>query len=244
MKKNELLRAIKLGILDYKIKTKETKLSKYWPILSIYFTAISISIIYTILLGKNDDIYSLNVIIGYIIWSYLVNVSSELCYTYSKYKHIIMRSDNTLIFNIVRDQTRITIGFLYCILISLLFIRFADKFNIWTIPEVLLIVIITIIYGLILGTISAVVNMRYKDYSQILNAIIQGVFFITPIVWIDNPITAKYRIFELSPFFALFSETRSLLLVNEFTLYSLNITLSIVIGGVIAYILYVSIEHK
>jgi ABC-type polysaccharide/polyol phosphate export permease len=120
----------------------------------------------------------------------------------------------------------------------------ADKFNFWTIPSILIVSLILIFWALILGTISAVLNMGFKDYPQILNVVIQGTFFITPIVWINNPITEKYKFFELNPFFSLFIESRNILFYNKFSLHSINVLISMGVGAALAYYLYKSAKNN
>ena len=226
-----------MGYIDYKAKQNETSFGKYWPVFSVYFTAIIISEIFTSIMGA-DDLYSLNVILGYVIWFYIANTVSDCCYTYDRYRYQMQIFSVSFYMFILRDLTRLTIPFIHCLIISCIFIRLADFFTIFTIPIMILVSVIVLSFTINFAFISAMLRIKFPDYTNILNTLIQGLFFITPIVWITNPLIDLFPFFTLNPLFILFSEIRHLVIFQEFTFDSVILLTIIIISSLITICLY------
>jgi len=223
--------------MDYKAKQRETSFGKYWPVFSIYFTAIAISEIFSTIMGA-DELYSLNVILGYVIWFYIANTAAECCFTYDRYKHLMQSFSVSFYVFILRDLTRLTIPFMHCLLISFVFIRLADVFTILTIPIMFLVFVMVVCFTINIAFISALLRIRYPDYTHILNTIIQGMFFITPIIWVSNPLIDRLPFLSLSPLFILFSEIRNLVIYQEATFSSVIILIIVIMSGLTTFGLY------
>lgn len=138
-------------------------------------------------------------------WSFISIMVTELTDGLVSVDAFIKQIKLPYTLHIHRIITRNLIIFFHNIIVIIpilvLFHEFA-KVNLNTLlllPGLLIIYVNAITYGLILAMLGA----RYRDISQIIKSLIQVIFFVTPVMWAPDVISARHYYFvEYNPFYA------------------------------------------
>jgi ABC-type polysaccharide/polyol phosphate export permease len=84
------------------------------------------------------------------------------------------------------------------------------------------------------STILAILGTRFRDITQLINSLIQVIFFLTPVMWSPNILPEKYQyIIKINPFAQFLSLLRDPLLGIPPPLYTVIMTLIITLAGML-----------
>jgi lipopolysaccharide transport system permease protein len=95
--------------------------------------------------------------------------------------------------------------------------------------------------------LTAIICTRFRDVSQIVLNIVQILFYLTPILWIEQSFKNSFfkEVFSLNPFYHLFSITRSTLLgqipTNNNWIASIIL---LIVGSIITSLFFTRFKHK
>lgn len=186
---------------DIKLRYRRSTLGPFWLTISMAITIYAMGFLYGRLFGVELANYYPYLAAGMITWqlfSSLLIESTQAFITSETYLKEIKIPATTFILRLI---LRNMIIFLHNIPVIIpLIIIFHVSVNLNTLflfVGLIIFVINAYTYGLLL----AIFGTRFRDFSQIINSIIQVVFFMTPIMWQASSIPIKYKwIVSINPF--------------------------------------------
>ena len=204
-----------LSWLDTKLKYRRSKIGQFWITLSMIIFISSLGLVYSKLFKANPSEYIPYLAISYIIWNYisgLLNESSNLLVNSTRYigeikinpiililglltKHIIIFSHNILIVFLIYFFFKIT----------------PNSYILYSFPTFVLLTLNLFNISVFLS----ILGLRYRDMSQIVQNLIQVLFFITPITWFPKLLSSNKWIIDLNPMAHFIEIFRSPILGNS-----------------------------
>jgi ABC-2 type transport system permease protein len=195
-----------LGWQDIKQRYRRSVIGPLWITLSMAVTAIGLGLLYSQLLKAPTSTFLPYITVGFIVWNFIVGCVIEGTETFISNEGLIKHLPAPLTVYALRTVWRLTLMMahnliVYVIVAAIFFNSLSAPYTIqangtvqpglsWmallAIPGFLLIAINGVWVTLLFGIIST----RYRDIPQVINALIQLVFFGTPIVWSTDLLTS------------------------------------------------------
>ena len=217
LRKNVILAAT-LALMDTRLRYRRTTLGPFWVTLSTGLTVLSVGFIFGQIFdapsGKGQPGYMPYVTTGFVIWSFISASILEGCTVFVSSAPLIKALHVPIVIHVMRMLARNVILLAHnAILIVLLWI-----FLQWHVGwETVL-----VIPGLVLmaaGVVGVVLTLsvlctRYRDIPPIVQAFMQLMFLITPILWPSSNLKGGWAnlILELNPVYNLMEVVRGPLL--------------------------------
>lgn len=234
-----------LGWLEVRQRYRRSLIGPFWITLSLGFIVGGLGIVYSTLFNQNIDDYIPYLATGLICWTLISGMINDGCtvfimaepsirklpvplsvYAYRMvWRHLIILVHNFVIYIAVAAWFRVNPGTNGLIAIVGLT---AAALN-------------GIAFGLTLGILSA----RFRDIPLIIANAVQLVFFVTPILWRPDSLSARAWIVHLNPFYYLIEVVRQPLLgiaPDAFTW--LVVAIMTVVNGAIALSLFTKFRWR
>jgi ABC-2 type transport system permease protein len=220
-----------LGWQDIKQRYRRSVIGPLWITISMGVTAVGLGVLYAVLFGNPIDTYLPYVTVGFIVWGFINGCLTEGMTAFISNEGLIKHLPAPLSVYALRTVWRQILMLahnmvIYVIMLAIFF-RFLDQNNYtlsgnacgaagagicnpgigwWSlgaIPGFLLIALNGVWLTLLLGIIST----RYRDIPQVINSLIQLLFYLTPIVWSPDTFLAQpgrgwaKALFQLNPLY-------------------------------------------
>ncbi|AHH93545.1 ABC transporter permease [Kutzneria viridogrisea] len=250
-----------LGWQDIKQRYRRSVLGPLWITIGMGVTALGIGLLYGLLFGNNPATFLPYVTVGFIVWNFVHGCLIEGLDTFIANEGLIKHLPAPLSVYVLRTVWRQTLMFLhnmviYVIVAGVFFVSISHAYTLtdkitpgatvtvhpglgWSmllaIPGFLLIALNGAWVALLLGIIST----RYRDIPQVINAIIQLLFYGTPIVWsldtLGTHADTAALVLQFNPLFHLVEVLRAPLLGQQIVWQSWVVVLGMtVVGWVLA----------
>ena len=230
-----------LGWQDVRQRYRRSSLGPFWITLSMGIMIGVISLVFSRILKAPLKEFLPFLAIGMIVWAFVTAVIMEGCNGFIAAEGIIKQLAIPMFVHILRLVWRNLIIFAHNIVIlPLVFLVVGKPLSVvalLTIPAMLLAVLNLTWMALILGVICA----RYRDLPQIVNSLLQVVFYVTPIMWMPGILSKQAGLYllDLNPVFHCLETVRAPLLgVMPTTLNWLVSLVLAVLGWALALIIY------
>ena len=225
-----------LAYQDIKLRYRRSILGPFWITLSMAITVYTMGFLYAHLLHTNMQEYYPFLAAGMLSWSLISTVITDLTETFITSDNLLKQIKLPYSLYIHRVATKNILIFLHnlAVMIPILIIfHESAKVNFYTlllIPNLLLVYINTVTYGMILSMIGA----RYRDVSQIIKSLIQVAFFVTPVMWNPVVLPTQYQPFMLlNPFYIFVELIRAPLIGSVISWTVMGIALLLTLIGII-----------
>ena len=228
-----------LGSQDIKLRYRRSVIGPFWITISMVVTIYSMGFLYGHLFKVNLENYFPYLASGVIGWSFISVLILESSNAFIEAESYIKNQDSYMSIFMMRLVLRNIIILMHNMLafIPIIFIFHSGvSFNmLFLVPGVFLIAINAVFWGTLVG----IVGTRYRDFTQIINSLIQVVFFLTPIMWMPNLLPEKYQwIAEYNPFNLFLNLIRAPLMNEVIGLHNVVAVLLISILGFLLYARY------
>ncbi|MBS0965104.1 ABC transporter permease [Acetobacter okinawensis] len=246
--KDDLLEGIRLYHLvwtlacsDIKLRYRGSLIGPFWLTLSTAIQIGAMAFLYADLFQTDIHTYIPFLTVSLVLWGYISSLITDGCHCFSAYDTLIKGTRMPFLVHAVRSVIRNTIILLHnAVVIVLVFVLMdvhLSFYNLAAIPGFLLWLIDGVAISLLLGTICA----RFRDIPQIVAAIMQVAFFMTPVMWQaatlrGHPGTESVILYN--PFVYILDVVRNPLL-NE-PLDALLVMKALIISGVLILVSLVS----
>jgi lipopolysaccharide transport system permease protein len=199
-------RALAAG--DIRSKYRRTMLGPWWITATNAITALIMGAVAGRFLGADMKTYLPHFMVSMTIWNFIASSLGESCYTMINAGGMIKAVDMPILIHVMRMVQRNLIIFLHNIaIIPVIWLIYP-----WSIGFVSLLSLfgLALVYIFIvsLTTIVSMICVRYRDVPPVMNAIIQLLFFISPIIWAPGQIKGGTFIVALNPIAYLLAVTR------------------------------------
>jgi lipopolysaccharide transport system permease protein len=177
---------------NFVIKYQDSIFGFLWAI----FHPLLYIIIYTVVLEKimsrNLDSnliktsYGIYIFSGMISWNLAVDILTQSIGMLNQYANIIKKTAFVKIVLPIIVIGNSIINFLIIFTLLILYCIFSTSLNINLLPYVIPIVVAQVIFLIGLGVLLSIINVFVKDISQIVQILLQILFWLTPIVYMDS----------------------------------------------------------
>ena len=220
-----------LGWQDVRQRYRRSTLGPFWLTISMGALVGGLGVLYAGLFRMDIADYLPFVAAGLIIWGLLSGLITEGCAAFIGAEGIIKQVNLPLSVHVYRVVWRNLIVFAHNVAI---YVAAAVIFSIqpgWTgllvLPGLALLCLNGVWMGLLLGLVSA----RFRDVPQIVASVVQGAFFLTPIIWKPELLPDRAFVLDLNPFFHLVELVRAPSLGQAPGLVSWFAAAGITLGG-------------
>nr|WP_294915672.1 ABC transporter permease [uncultured Neokomagataea sp.] len=213
----KLLRlGIALGWLDIKLRYRGSVLGPFWLTVVSALMVISMGGLYSTLFHMNLASYLPFLAVSLMLWQAGIAAQvQDSCGCFIEAEAMIRASRLPLPLFAVRVVVRNVIIFAHNIIVPLAVSAFYHVWPgvavLWALPAAALWLVDGLALCLLLGALCA----RYRDIPPIVGALMQVVFYITPIIWAPAQLHDYARFLLLNPFYAAIEILRQPLLGHE-----------------------------
>lgn len=204
-----------LAFSDIKLRYRGSAIGPFWLTISTGLQIAAMAFLYADLFHVDIHSYLPFLAISIVIWNYLNAVVNDGCVCFSSQDALIKGTRMPFVVHAARNVLRNTIilahNIVVVVVVFLVMGTPQSLFSLIAIPGFALWVIDGFAISLALGAVCA----RYRDIPQIVGAVMQIAFFITPIMWSPDTLRGHMMaklIIELNPFVYLLNIIRNPLL--------------------------------
>ncbi|WP_368518281.1 ABC transporter permease [Rhizobium sp.] len=203
---------LKFALHDIRQRFRRSLLGPFWITLSTGVMIASLSVVFGSLFGRDLTDFVPYVATGLIYWTFLSSMITEGCVAFIEREGYIRNVPMPLIVHFYRAFARNTIVLAHNMVIYVLvFVYFRHSLNynyLLFIPGFLLF-LLNLAW---LSLLAALFSTRYRDIPQLINSVIQIVFFVTPVFWSVRQFPKRPAVIDFNPAYHLLEIVRAPLL--------------------------------
>ena len=212
-----------LALRDIRLRYRRTVIGPIWTVISAMIFIAALGLMSTLILGYDPRSFLPQFAAAYFIWVTLVAFVLESAVAFTSAEQVIRSMGSALLIHVQRVIIRNTIVFGHLLIVFIplaIYLEVPVNFSAagWWILGVFLL----IMNGLWVGTLTAIINTRFRDFYQLVATILQILFFLIPIFWdpaavSDHPL-ANAVLVEFNPFFMQIEVVRQPMIGDPVTL--------------------------
>lgn len=224
---------IYLAKADIRQRYRRSSLGPFWITISTGVMIACIGVIFGNLFKSPMSEFLPFLSAGLILWAFISTVLTESTNVFVSAEPIIKQLPLPLFTHVIRMVARNFYIFLHNIVIFPLVCLVVQRAWGWnvllTIPGVIVLVINLLWLSLLLGVICT----RFRDMGQIVQSILQIVFYVTPIIWMPSLLPARTSTMVLTPnpVFHLMEIVRAPLMNTAPTMLNWAVSIAIAVVG-------------
>jgi ABC-2 type transport system permease protein len=242
-----------LGWQDIKQRYRRSVLGPLWITIGMGVTALGTGLLYGLIMGNDPRTFLPYVTVGFVVWNFISGSLIEGMSTFISNEGLIKHLPAPLSVYVLRTIWRQTLMLLhnlvvYVIVAGIFFFSINHPYTMasngigthhpglgWSMllaaPGFLLIAVNGAWVSMLLG----IVSTRYRDIPQVVNAVIQLLFYGTPIVWSIDSLTSHKDLGQLvldwNPLYHLIQVMRAPLVGQEIEPLSWIVCIGMAIVG-------------
>ena len=211
--------SLALGWLDIRLRYRGSMLGPFWLTISTGVMVAALGVLYSTLFKIEVRDYLPFLALSQVLWGFLAALVSEACTTFTDAEGVIRSvrmpffvfSLRTLIRNVVALGHNIVV----IVVVFAIFSMWPRWGALLALPGLAIWVVDALALTLLLGAFCA----RFRDIQPIVNSIMQIAFFMTPVIWKPDQLSAaNAEKLPLNPFFDLLEIVRGPILGSDVTL--------------------------
>jgi ABC-type polysaccharide/polyol phosphate export permease len=188
-----------LAYADIRSRYRLSTFGPFWISLTTGALALAIGLIYGQFFGQDMRSYLPYFMASYITWSFIASAIGEASITLVAAGNLIKSSQVPIIFHILRMLQRNLIVMLHNAIVLAAIWPFVR----WSVHPTALLTLagLVLLYLFLIGTsvIIAIICVRYRDVPQLVQVLIQFLFFLTPIIWYPEQIQFGAEVLKFNP---------------------------------------------
>jgi ABC-2 type transport system permease protein len=198
-----------LGWQDIKQRYRRSVIGPLWISLSMAVTAAGLGVLYSQLFNTKIGTFLPYLTVGFIVWNFILGCMTEGADTFISNEGLIKHLPAPLTVYALRTVWRLTLMFAHNLLVYaiVLAIFFPDLAHVgyvltpngvpqpgldWTIITAIPAFALLAINGTWVVLLFGIISTRYRDIPQVIGALVQLMFFMTPIVWPVDSLVMKF----------------------------------------------------
>lgn len=224
--------ACSMAWLDIKLRYKGSLLGPLWMTCTSGVMILTIGIIYGSLFGTRMDHYLPFLSISLILWQNAFSTTmTDACqcflqsdtFVHSLKLPFFLQALRTVIRNLII----VTLNLIIPLIVFIYYKKFPGLISFLSLPGLFLWFMDSLAICLLLGCICA----RFRDTPQIINSIIQIVYYLTPIMWMPSQIHNYQQLLLINPIYSIMQVIKGPLLgeVPSISIYSCALAYSIIL---------------
>ena len=198
-----------LALQDIKLRYKRSVIGPLWITISTGIFILTLGPLYGTIFNKPVDVYIRYFSASYIVWGMLSATIIDSSLTFTSHESFIKEVRipyNTYILKNITKNFLIFLHNIIIVFVVMFFFPLTPNLNFFlVIPGAILFFIN--LYSL--NTIIAIICTRYRDLSNIVQVILQMMFFLTPILWEIDRNNGLQKVALFNPLFHLVDIVRA-----------------------------------
>jgi ABC-2 type transport system permease protein len=245
-----------LGWQDIKQRYRRSVIGPLWITLSMAVTAAGLGLLYSQLFQIPVGTFLPYLTVGFIVWNFMLGCMVEGSDTFISNEGLIKHLPAPLTVYALRTVWRLTLMFAHNLLVYLVVVAifFADLTKDgyeltpggtpqpgldWTFVTAFPAFALIALNGTWVALLFGIISTRYRDIPQVISALTQLLFFVTPIVWPVDILTQKFEqtgswqvlVAELNPLYHFIQILRAPLIGSEQSWHHWAVVLGITVVG-------------
>jgi ABC-2 type transport system permease protein len=233
-----------LGWQDIKQRYRRSVIGPLWITLSMAITAIGLGLLYSQLFGAQISTFLPYLTVGFIVWNFMNGCLIEGTETFIRNEGLIKHLPAPLTVYALRTVWRLTLMFAHNLLVYFVVVAIfwsdltQTGYTIttdegatpqpgisWAILYAIPAFVLLAVNGGWVAILFGIISTRYRDIPPVIQSLTQLLFFMTPIVWSTDLLTAKFPgggdaswrvlVAELNPLYHYIQVLRAPLIGNE-----------------------------
>ena len=209
----------------------------FWLTLSMGVLIAVMGPLYGALFGQSISGYIQYLALSMIMWGFIstcINEAGSVFISAEGYIKQIALPLSIYVFKLITRNLLIFVHNAVVGLIVLIFLPPEHFKSMWLVPFGLLLVVANLFWFILLvGMVSA----RYRDFPQLVNNLVQVMFFLSPIMWKADMLTVNQRFLaDINPIYHMIEIIRAPLLGSPIHIFSWCYCVGLlIIGGIFAF---------
>ena len=200
--------------------------------------------IYSFLFKTDLTSYFPHIACGILVWTFISTTTTELVDTYIEAGHFIRQIKLPYTTYVLRNLARNVIVFFHNLLavVPLLIYYHKSASPLLALGGLLILCATAFVYG----TALAMLGARYRDILQLVQSLLQIIFYLTPIMWMPHMLPERFTfVIALNPFYHLIQLIRGPLTGEIPTALTYGYSLGLLgIGGAMMFFLLSRSRHR
>jgi lipopolysaccharide transport system permease protein len=220
-----------LGWLEIRQRYARSRLGPFWLTISMAVMIGSIGVVYGTLFGQQLSEYLPFISVSLVMWSLFSQMVSEGATAYINSANYIRQAATPKLIFILQAAYRnlVILSHNFIIVIGLL-VMFGVKD--WrTLPLFMPGLLLYLINAIWVAMVAGLLSARFRDLPQIINALLQVAFYITPIVYRPASLTRFSWVVEFNPLSYLLNVVRQPLTGEVPSMHTWGICIAMAVFG-------------
>lgn len=226
---------VRLGWLDIRLRYRGSALGPFWLTITSALMVASMGVLYSRLFHMQLATYLPFLSLSLTLWGVgFTSLIQESCTCFLDAEEMVRSVQLPLLLYAVRVVVRNAIVFAHNIVVPLgvfaLYHRWPGMDAVLALPALLLWALNGFAACMLLGSLCA----RFRDVAPIVAALLQIVFYVTPVIWMPQQLGPRAAYLLYNPFYPLLEIVREPLLghVPSLQIWSIALMTSVVFWGV------------
>jgi lipopolysaccharide transport system permease protein len=207
---------VRLGIQDVRMRFRRSAIGLGWVFLNLAIMVLAIGFIYSNLFGQDMRVFIPYLTISLVAWGYLTNSIVEGGNAFTSSEGYIKQISLPIYVYVLRFFVSITlvaaISLIVYIVIAIMYSVPLQLGMLWVVPGIL----ILMLTSLLLITIFAYINARFRDAAHLASVGMQVLFYMTPVIFPAELLRQRHLdiVVDANPLFHLLQVVRVPLLAS------------------------------
>lgn len=235
---------LQLGWQDIKQRYRRSTLGPLWITIATGVMSLALGLLYSMLFQISVAEFLPHVTVGFIIWGFISGCIKDGANVFIENEGLIKQLPSALSVHVYRLVWRQLLFLAHNMVIWLLLVvifRIPLGLNLLLfIPGLLLLVVNGVWVAMFFGMVAT----RFRDVAPLLEALVQLLFYVTPIVWTTSTlkeqggaVEKRALLAEINPLFHYLEIVRAPLIGNDVALYHWVVVLGCTVVGVLVTLL-------
>lgn len=236
-----------LGWNDVKQRYRRSKVGPFWLTISMGVMIATIGLVFGKLFNNPMREFLPFLSCGIVLWGFLSAIINESCFSYINEERVIKQISlpfSLYVFRVIWRNSIILSHNMVILPIVYLCVGKGINLNLLYIIPGFILFILNLTWASIL---LSVICTRFRDLPQIVNSIMQILYFVTPIIWMPHSIQQKVdmSIVDLNPVYHLLELVRAPLLGSHASIQNYIISAVLcIIGWCLTILVFGSFKRR
>ena len=199
---------LKLGLQDIKQRYRRSVLGPFWITIATGVMAAALGLLYSMLFQIPVAEFLPHVTVGLIMWSFIAGAIKEGATVFIDNEGLIKQLPSALSVHVYRLVWRQLLFLGHNLIIWLALIVLFPRPLGWQFFLFIPAMALLLVNGVWVAMFFGIIATRFRDVAPLLEALVQLLFYVTPIVWTTKTLTeqggdvaSRARIAELNPLY-------------------------------------------
>ncbi len=249
---NDLLSSIKawrlwslLGWLEIRQRYARSKLGPFWLTISMGVLVGTLGVVYSSLFGQKLTDYLPLIAIGIVMWGLFSSIVNEGCSAYINSANYIRQVNTPRLIYVLQATWRNTVIFAHNFIIVLAVLLIFGVKSWATLPLFIPALALFLLNAMWIAALVGLMAARFRDLPQIVSALLQVAFYVTPILFHGTMLAGKHQwIVNYNPLAYLIDVVREPLVGLVPSAFTWELTIAMAVLGWLAALALTGRYHK